>query len=848
MAKPRDTLKFVRKDISSIVTRLEAADQATQQNVAALETALRSLAQQRHGSQHEGEARQKEVDLQIGALKSHLLGHIRETQKAVNADLKMVLDDPRMTTLATAIDQADSRLRQAETEQAQNLDVLKKYISELAREVDKNLSLERKSRQAALAAADARQTTLQQDIANCLKTIEFNSHTLETTQTDLKTTQEHLKTIENDTSMALKDMGSKVSAFAEQAKDAREEQTRTFKAKVSDIALETQQNFNDYRAQLDRNIESLQETHEIAKQELARDLDDLRTRLETLEYGFSPNSATPPATGSTLVEDAFTPHVSEVDLDPIPSQINDAENTGAPVIPFQEQLIEAPTSFTEDPTPFAETPTPFTEGPTPFTENHANLSTATAFANPYVVEPTSYGNVVAALPNDNNQAQPLEVFNPDPYGQLNDVAPQNYELQNAPTPYNGESSFGAPEAGAYETGAYEMPYANPAYAESNMTMEQSRPGMPVETSKKTAKRSRIFTPSNLRAAVLGVAVLGVGYYAMGKIRGGSPTSNDLPENVFVESQPSDLIATNAEGSVATAPGVQTLEPIGDYSNDVNSPISQTAGAKSLLETAANDGNPIAEYQLGLIKLQTGDTQEALSLLRASANKGQAVAQYRLAKLYETGTGVTRDLQTARTLIEKAAQNGNRIAMHDLANFYANGAGGVEQDLNLAAKWFEKAAERGVVDSQYNIGYLYEFGFGVTKNPVEAYVWYNIASSQGDTEAGRRIAALNETLSDVEINSAQKRVAGFKPVKIDEKANGVFEDTPWRAAKTKTENTQIADVQALLNNLGYSVGDADGNIGTKTRSAIIAFEKANGLPETGRVNASLVNQLELAAGV
>ncbi|MEP6342026.1 MAG: peptidoglycan-binding protein [Maricaulaceae bacterium] len=834
MAKPRDTLKFVRRDISSIVTRLEAADKTTQQNVAALETALRSLAQQRHGSQHEGEARQKEIDLQIGALKTHLLGLIRDTQKAVNTDLKMALDDPRITTLATAIDQADNRLRQAEAEQAQNLDVLKKYVSELAREVDKNLSLERKSRQAALAATDARQTTLQQDIANCLKTIEFNSNALETTQA-------HLKTIENDTSMALKDMGNKISVFAEHAKDAREEQARTLKAKVSDIALESQQNFNDHRDQVDRNIESLKETHEIAKQELARGLDDLRTRLETLEYGFSPNSATPSKAGSALVEDAFTPHVSEIDLEPMPTHINHAENTEEPVIPFQEQRLDAPI-------PAAEATTTFTEGPIPFTESSANFSTAPAVANPYVTEPTGYNNVVDAFPNDHHQAQPLEVFDPNPYGQLNKVMPQNYEQHNAPAPYNSESSFDASETGAYETGSYDMPYANPAYAESNMTMEQSRPGTPVEMSKKAAKRGNIFTPSNLRAAVLGVAVLGVGYYAMGKIRGSSPTSNDLPENVFVESPLSAPTAANADGSAAITSSVQTLEPIGDYANDVNSSISQTADAKSLLETAANDGNPIAEYQLGLIKLQTGDTQEALSLLRASANKGQAVAQYRLAKLYETGTGVTRDLQTARTLIEKAAQNGNRIAMHDLANFHANGAGGVEQDLSLAAKWFEKAAERGVVDSQYNIGYLYEFGFGVTKNLVEAYVWYNIASAQGDTEANRRVAALNQTLSDVEINSAQTRVAGFKPVEIDEKANGVFEDMPWRAADAKTGNTQIADVQALLNNLGYSVGEADGTIGTKTRSAIIAFEKANGLPETGRVNASLVNQLELAAGV
>ena len=819
-AKPRETLKSVRTDINSIVTRLETVDKTTQDSIAALETALRSLAQRTQ----DNPARQKEVETQIDALKTHLVSLIRDTQRAVNADLKAVLDDPRMTTLATAIDQADNRLRQTEAEQAQNLDTLKNYIAELAREVDKNLGLERKARQAALAATDAKQANLQQDIATCLKTIKTNSDALEATHT-------HIKGIESDTAMALENIGEKVASLAEQAKDAREEQARVLKAKVSDIALETQHNFNGYREEVDRNIESLREAHETNKQELAHDLDNLRTRLETLEYGFSPHSAARPhntTAPTTVVEDAFTPHLPEVNAETAPVQSSDVESAAAQLQPQQEQLPISPPPFVEIPVPFVNETTP---------------------ANPYATNNVTYDNIVETFPQTDPQGQALETFTSNPYAQLQDTIAQGHEVQNNFAPYDVAGGSGPiHDFNNIETDAYDMPYANPAYAEANMTMEQSRPGTPLDAPKGVSKRSKLFTPSNLRAAVLGVAVLGVGYYAMGKLRGENPTSNNLPEEVFVENPSNDLVASTGDGIGITNTNVQNLEPIGNYSNDVNSSVKNTADAKSLLETAANNGNPVAEYQLGLIKLQAGDTQEALSLLRASANKGQAVAQYRLAKLYETGTGITRDLQTARTLIEKAARNGNRIAMHDLANFYANGTGGVEQDLGLAAQWFEKAAERGVVDSQYNIGYLYEFGFGVTKNPVEAYVWYNIASAQGDTEAGRRIVALSETLSDVEISSAKTRVAGFKPVKIDDAANGIFKDTPWRADKPSNNNSQVANVQGLLNDLGYSVGEADGQIGARTRSAIIAFEKANGLPETGRINANLVNQLQLATGV
>jgi len=60
--------------------------------------------------------------------------------------------------------------------------------------------------------------------------------------------------------------------------------------------------------------------------------------------------------------------------------------------------------------------------------------------------------------------------------------------------------------------------------------------------------------------------------------------------------------------------------------------------------------------------------------------------------------------------------------------------------------------------------------------------------------------------------------------------------------------QIKQAQTLLDQLGYDAGGADGSVGPKTRAAIISFERANGLPETGRINAELVDRLSLAAGV
>src|SRR3546814_8809251 len=48
--------------------------------------------------------------------------------------------------------------------------------------------------------------------------------------------------------------------------------------------------------------------------------------------------------------------------------------------------------------------------------------------------------------------------------------------------------------------------------------------------------------------------------------------------------------------------------------------------------------------------------------------------------------------------------------------------GVERDLVKAAELYRAAAEQGLAEAQHNLGYLYERGLGVGRNPAEAAVW------------------------------------------------------------------------------------------------------------------------------
>ena len=196
-----------------------------------------------------------------------------------------------------------------------------------------------------------------------------------------------------------------------------------------------------------------------------------------------------------------------------------------------------------------------------------------------------------------------------------------------------------------------------------------------------------------------------------------------------------------------------------------------------LEAAAQSGDVIAQYQLGLQRLGAGRSADGVGLLRVAANHGLAMAQYRLAKVYERGEGVPADLATARQWTERAAAGGNRRAMHDLGVYYARGDGAV-LDEAAAFRWFRQAAELGVADSQYNLGVLYQQGRGVTASASEALFWFAVAARQGDTDAAARATALETQLTTTQVQQSRARARTFQPRAASSIANGDFGQRAW----------------------------------------------------------------------
>jgi len=88
------------------------------------------------------------------------------------------------------------------------------------------------------------------------------------------------------------------------------------------------------------------------------------------------------------------------------------------------------------------------------------------------------------------------------------------------------------------------------------------------------------------------------------------------------------------------------------------------------------------------------------------------------------------------------------------------------DYAVAAHWFTEAAERGLTDSQCNLGILYENGYGVGHDLRQAYKWLSLAAQAGDTQALRRRDELRAKLRAEELREGEALIANWRSKPVD----------------------------------------------------------------------------------
>ena len=845
-APKRATVATVAQNLKSLESRLKGADTKNRNAIKALEALVAEIkTTAKQGTITQKAALTRGLNQLEIRMETYLDRAAASARDGVRAELASVTaSGADLSTLNNAVQSAHSRLDQMDKTQRESLARLNRHIADLATSVESRLHNETKARKANSAALDAKIDSVRNHV-------------------DRRVDQ-----VEEDTANALEVVGAKVAEFAAVLEKRSQSSDADTAERLADLAQETQSEFNTAQSEVTARLEALEviaaawSPVEAAPQmmanpylpaneddpridqmgEMIRSLQDELSRMHARIATVQNPAPVAPQVGSTAPSNIVPMITSigqpqgQVQDNPYAAAAQALEISASktPAAPLETVAPPAPTSPRQSHIPQEFDPTAFKPQMETFETFHGGVHPLAAPQATHLTPPPA----PSAPPAPPPMAPPMASAGAHaPVDAQMGQLPLDEPLMPAPLPVST--------------------YADPAYAESN-DMRAERIG--GETTKRPSLPKLPVSSRNLRVGALAVGVAVVGLFAAKTILGGQETGQyeaDTQQADFlvptIESGP--LTPQNASGSNADFPAIDmptpATAPLGQYAETKVPTFVE--GAEDTLDAAVASGNPIAQFQKGLAQLQAGQMEEGARLIRLAANRNQPAAQYRLAKLYESGTGIAKDPITARELIERAARGGNRIAMHDLGNYHAYGQGGLTRDMNEALDWFSKAAERGVVDSQFNVAFLREGNEGIPVDIETALFWYHIAARQGDQGAPDRIAVLNEQLDPATQADIKARANSFNPKPVDEAANGIFRNVAW-AKPTKTANAsrsaqiiKIRDAQTLLTELGYQVGVADGIAGTKTRDAVKLFEAVNGMPETGAITDELIEKLEVASG-
>jgi len=210
-------------------------------------------------------------------------------------------------------------------------------------------------------------------------------------------------------------------------------------------------------------------------------------------------------------------------------------------------------------------------------------------------------------------------------------------------------------------------------------------------------------------------------------------------------------------------------------------VDDFATALKILEPLAEDGDPVAQLNLGVMYRRghgvEKDEEKGIYLYKLSAEQEFAGAQHNLAAvLYndaETATvrsaavelfmlaakqGNQPSIEVIEAMFEQGlkaaksgkydialrewaplADNGSARAQMNLGTMYSKGDG-VDKDAQVALGWYLKAAEQGLLDAQFRVAQMYEDGEGTESKPVKALYWFGRAAKQGDVRSQLIISA------------------------------------------------------------------------------------------------------------
>ena len=287
--------------------------------------------------------------------------------------------------------------------------------------------------------------------------------------------------------------------------------------------------------------------------------------------------------------------------------------------------------------------------------------------------------------------------------------------------------------------------------------------------------------SKIRSLLVGasvvVIVLGTFKMAMTLLDSGSAPQLPAVENSSgpqpSAQSPADVGAKPAMPDTA-APSMTSPTPIGRQSLNTSAPngsdstasvaIPQIASMPSASPVSSSDitgtipAAPAAPISRKLSSVQIPPTErlpDAIGgpVLRGAALKGDPTAAYEIGVRYAEGKGVAANFDEAAKWYDRAAQAGVVPAIFRLGTFYEKGLS-VKKDVDIARRYYMQAAERGNAKAMHNLAVLDADGGGKGANYKNAAQWFRKAADRGVADSQFNLGILYARGIGVEQNLAE----------------------------------------------------------------------------------------------
>src|SRR5205085_8505195 len=141
------------------------------------------------------------------------------------------------------------------------------------------------------------------------------------------------------------------------------------------------------------------------------------------------------------------------------------------------------------------------------------------------------------------------------------------------------------------------------------------------------------------------------------------------------------------------------------------------------------------------------------VLRAAALRGDPGAAYEVGVRFAEGKGIAPNLDEAVKWYDRAAQAGVVPATFRLGTLYEKGLG-VKKDADIARRYYTQAAERGNAKAMHNLAVLDADGGGRGANYKSAALWFRKAADRGVADSQFNLGILYARGIGVEQNLAE----------------------------------------------------------------------------------------------